>query len=212
MATVISPPEERVVLQHVAWETYERLLADHLDSSVPRFTYDRGVLEIVSPSLDHERTKASLTSLVEIVADERGLEFFNFGSMTFKREDLAQGFEPDVTFYFASEPVVRGRDRIDPAVDPPPDLVIEIDVSRHSLNKLPIYAAFGVPEVWRVRNGIVTVYVRKAGSSDEYAEDVPSLVLPPLTGEILTRFLAQRVELGRAAWVRSIHSWARGVD
>jgi Uma2 family endonuclease len=210
MVTVMSPPEQRVILYDISWETYEHLLADRVDQPTPRFFYDRGTLEmLVNLSTEHEETKHMLTMIVETIAVERGMDIRVVGSMTFKREDLARGFEADVAFYIQSLPHVRGRKKIDPTVDPPPDLVIEIDVSRQSLNKLPIYAGFGVPEIWRAREGVVTVYIRDDGA-DGYVADAPSLALPPLTGEILTQLLAESANMGRVSWVRSIQAWAQG--
>jgi Uma2 family endonuclease len=211
-ATVMSPAsteEERVILSDVSWRTYESLLLDRVDRPVPRFTYHRGTLELlVILSTKHERAKGLLTTLVDTVADVRGIEVLNAGSMTFKRADLASGFEPDVTFYIQNARQVWDREQIDPTTDPPPDLVIEIDVSRRSLNKLPIYAAFGVPEVWRARDGIVIVYTLRPDGSGTYDEGGPSRALPPLDGVTLTRFLTDGLTLGRAAWVRSIRAWA----
>lgn len=210
MATIVSPPEERTILHDVPWATYEQYLADTIDQPVPRFTYDRGTMEIlVTISIVHERSNRTLTSVVELVSDEWGLEFINAGSMTFRRADLKQGFEPDTCLYIQNEWRIRHRVQIDPRVDPPPDLVIEIDVSRQSLNKLPVYAGFGVPEVWRVRDGAVIVYTLRSDGTGGYDEGGPSRVLPPLDGETLTRFLVDGFALGRAAWVRSIRTWAQ---
>src|SRR6266700_436280 len=152
MATVLHPPEQttqRVILRRVSWETYERLLAEHEQCSSPRFTYDRGVLEIMSPSIRHERLNRSLATMCEVIAEELHIELDNAGSTTFKREDLTRGFEPDSCFYVQNVERVRDRDQIDLTVGPPPDLVIEIDISSSSLDRFPIFANIGVPEVWR---------------------------------------------------------------
>jgi Uma2 family endonuclease len=214
MATVISPStseEQRVVLSGISWATYEGLLADIIDQPTPRFTYDRGTMEmLVTLSTEHERTNRTLTSFVETLCDTRGIEFANVGSMTFRRVDLARGFEPDTCFYIQHEPDVRGVAQIDPAIHPPPDLVIEIDVSRQSMNKLPVYGGFGVPEVWRVRGGDVTIYTLRPDGSGEYDANASSVVLPPLDGEILTRFLSESTKTGRVAWLRSVRAWAQG--
>ena len=145
---VKSPAEQRVVLRNVSWETYERLLEGH-ESSAPRFTYDRGEMEIVSPSPEHEKFNRRIAQLVLAFTEEMDIESEDLGSTTFRREDLARGFEPDSCFYVQNEEQVRGKDRIDLAVEPPPDLVIEVDITSPSINKLPIYAGLGVPEVWR---------------------------------------------------------------
>src|SRR5262249_51872696 len=99
MASVLYVPDQRMILRNVSWETYERLLADHRDCSAPRFTYDRGTLEIMSPLPEHEESNRTLALLVEVVAEERELDIRNLGSTTFKREDLERGFEPDSCFY-----------------------------------------------------------------------------------------------------------------
>ncbi|MDP9473601.1 MAG: Uma2 family endonuclease [Chloroflexota bacterium] len=206
MQAVAGPPEQRILLRNVAWETYERLLADHLDSSAPRFAYDRGLLEIVRPSTEHETVNRTLALLVEVVAEELGIDVLNVGSMTFRRQDLQRGFEPGSSFYIQHESSVRGRTQIDPLVDPPPDLVIEIDVTHPSLNKLPIYAHLGVPEVWRYHDRRVTV-LRSDG--EEYRESAASVVLPPLTGDALTGLLSESRTLTRTAWLRALRAWAR---
>src|ERR671939_1507804 len=158
MATVLSPPEQRVILHNVRWETYERLLADLQDSSAPRLTYDRGTLEIMSSSSEHERYNRTIAQVVEELAVEMEIDLDNLGSTTFRREDLDRGFEPDSCFYIQNAVRVRGKKRIDLTVDPPPDLVIEIDITSPSLDKFPIYAAVGVPEVWRYDGTHVTMY------------------------------------------------------
>jgi len=214
-ATVSSPStstneEQRVVLYGISWGTYESLIADNPDQPFPRVTYDRGTMELlVNASTEHEDTNRAISLLVDLVAAERGIDVRNVGSMLFKRADLGRGFEPDTCFYIQNEPHVRGAKQIDPVLHPPPDLVIEIDVSRRSLNKLPVYAAFGVPEVWRVREGAVLVYTLRLDGSVRYDEGSPSRVLPPLDGETLTRFLADGLAMGRAAWVRSVRTWAQ---
>ena len=142
------PAEQRVLLRNVSWETYERLIAEREERPVPRFFYDRGVLEIVSPSIEHEGIGRLCALLVELLAEEMGLDVFDAGHTTFRREDLERCFEPDGSFYFSQNAgCVRGKHNIDLDVDPPPDLVVEVDVTSYSLDKLPIYARIGVREV-----------------------------------------------------------------
>src|SRR5438045_4955835 len=149
MATVLSTPNQRVVMDDISWETYEQLLADFAESSGYRLSYDGGTLEIMSPLEEHEESNRTLNLLVEAVAEEREIEIRNLGSTTFKRQDLGKGFEADSCFYIQNFERVRGKRRIDLLTDPPPDLVIEIDVTSPSLPKLPIFAQLGIPEVWR---------------------------------------------------------------
>lgn len=204
---IASPVDEWVVLHGVSWETYQSLLTDYVDRPVPRFTYNQGTLEIVvTLSTVHEEINRVVNDLIVLVAEELGIEFRSLGSMTFKREDLRQGFEPDSCFYFQNEPRVRGKMQIDPQIDPPPDLVIEIEVSGQSLNKLPIYAAFDIPEVWRVTAGRAVILALHAGT---YREVPGSRALSPLTAETLSLFLRDSRQRSRLTWMQAVRAWAK---
>jgi Uma2 family endonuclease len=206
MATVLSPPEQRIILRNVSWETYERLLAENADSSNPRFTYDRGVLEIMSPSAEHAEISHVLTLLVNIVAEELDIDIRGFGSTTFRREDLARGFEPDSCFYIQSVERISGRAALDLTIDPPPDLVIEIDLTNSSLDKFPIYAQVGVPEIWRYdATELRILRLENAG----YVEHEESIVLSVLTRSVLSQFVADSKSLRRTMWIRRVRDWMR---
>src|SRR5918998_2616547 len=206
METVESRAEQRVLLRNISWETYERLLADHENNSAPRFTYDRGELEIMSPSPEHERVNRRLAQLVLAVAEELNVEAEDLGSTTFRREDLERGFEPDSCFYIQNEEQVRGKDRIDLAVDPPPDLVIEIDITSPSFSKLPIYAQIGVPEVWRYDGARMTIL---ALEGSDYVETSESIVLPPVTSNVLTELVEKSKTTRRTVWLKEVREWSR---
>jgi Uma2 family endonuclease len=206
METVKTPAEQRVVLHNIGWNTYERLLADHENNSAPRFTYDRGELEIMSPSPEHEAYSRSIALLVELLAAELGIDVYNLGSTTLKREDLERGFEPDSCFYIENEERVRGKARIDLAVDPPPDLVIEIDITSPSFSKLPIYAQIGVPEFWRYDGERLKILVLEGS---EYAETAESTVVPPVTSNVLSNFMKKSTTTKRTVWLEAVREWAR---
>jgi Uma2 family endonuclease len=103
----------------------------------------------MSPSAAHEELKDTITLFVNTVAEEMAINTRSFGSATFQREDLQRGFEPDGCFYIQSVALIAGKTDLDLTEDPPPDLVIEIDLSHPSLPKFPIFAQLGIPEVWR---------------------------------------------------------------
>ena len=178
MATVATAAEQRIVLHNISWETYEWLLADHENASAPRFTYDRGELEIMSPLPEHEEANRSIATLVELVGIALGGAYRSLGSTTFRREDLERGFEPDSCFYFQNEPAVRGKERIDLSVDPAPDVAIEIDTTRSSIDKLGLFATLGVGEVWRYDGNELTIVVLDQG---RYTASVRSRALPFLS-------------------------------
>ena len=191
MPTVVSPPEGRVLLRNVSWGTYERLLEEHLDCGSPRFTYDRGVLEIMSPSAEHEWYKELLSDLIKLLARELRIDTLCLGSTTFRRSAAQRGFEPDSCFYTTNVRHVRGKERIDLAVDPPPDIVVEVVVTHPSVSKFPICAELGVPEIWTYDGSRLQIY-RLSGS--EYIEMPASSILPQLRAKQLSEFL----ELGKA--------------
>lgn len=206
MATVMSPPEAQIIMENIGWELYEGLLAAHPESASPRFTYDNGWLEIMILSVEHERINRKLALFVDLVAAESEVDAEGVGSNTFKREDKMKGFEPDSAFYFgANAKRVRGKKRLDLQVDPPPDLVVEVDVTSPSLPRLPILAAVGVPEVWRYRDGRVVILTL---SGEDYKEVAHSRALPPVTGEVLTSFLREADTLDSPAWTRRVREWA----
>lgn len=208
MATVLSSPEQRVVLRHVSWETYERLLAERLDSSSPRFTFDQGWLEIMSPSSEHEELSYIITSLVNVLAEELNIDVRGFGSTTFRRADLQRGFEPDSCFYIQRAERIRGKSKLDLANDPPPDLVIEIDITSPSINKLPLYAQAGVPEIWRYE-GQRLIILKLEG--DSYVENDESLALPGVTSAMIFSFVEASKSLKSFEWLKKLRAWARGI-
>ena len=206
MAAVLHLPEQKVILKGVSWETYERLLAEHEGESGTRFTYDSGTLEILVPSARHEKPNRILASLVEVLAEEMALNIESLGSTTLKRPDLLKGFEPDSCFYIQHAEAIRDNEEVDLTVDPPPDLVIEIDITSPSLDKFPLYAAVGVPEVWRYDGTHVMLY-RLAG--ERYVEVTHNVALPLLTNEHVTRFLEERKQVPSTVWLRAVRAWAR---
>ncbi len=197
MPTVLSPPEQRVVLRNVSWETYERLLAENLDCSSPRFTYDRGVLEIMSPSAEHEWYNRLISDLVKLLARELRVDILDLGSTTFEREDAERGFEPDSCFYVRHAPQVRGKERIDLAIDPAPDIVVEVVVTHPALSKFPICAKFGVPEIWSYDGSRLFMYRLTASG---YADVPSSQVLPELKAVELTEFLELGKSMNSVEW------------
>lgn len=201
-----APTTQRVIVPHISWATYERLLTDLAHQSAIRLAYDQGTLEIMSPLPEHEDVNRTIALLVEVLAEERGVDIRDFGSTTFRRADLARGFEPDSCFYIQHEAQMRGKTNIDLTVDPPPDLVIEVDMTRGSLNKLPLYAQIGVPEVWRYDGERVRIHTLVA---EDYVEVGSSRALSPLPGATLSDLLQQGLTMPRTAFLRALRAWVR---
>jgi Uma2 family endonuclease len=191
----------------VSWETYERLLADDEERRVPRMTYDQGLLELVTPSLPHEKDALTIAHIVDIVAAIIGVPILSAGGTTYRRNDLERSFEPDASFYIQNEAQVRDRSGIDLSADPPPDVVLEMEMSRSALDKLPLFASMGIPEVWRCDGQRVTIFILE---QDRYRESSNSLALLVLTSDILTRFLAESRTALSPDWFQAVSDWACG--
>ncbi len=159
------PSTNRIILRNVSWETYERLLKDLENRSSPRLTYDRGVLEIMSPHFEHDRAK-------EILA-----------------------------FYIRSAQLVRRKKCLDMTVDPPPDLVLEIDVSGDSMDKLPLYAAMQVQEVWRFKDRSVEIRILEEA---RYVRRAKSLAIPVLDSKLISELMEASLHMQRPAWARHV--------
>src|SRR5688572_7875703 len=150
------PAGAKLELLHIDWDEYEQLLTQ-MDNFHPghRLSYDRGRLIVVSPSIEHERAKVFISGLVQALAEEMDLTVEPAGATTFKRKLLKKGVEPDTCFYVQNAASVIGRRTFRQGEYPAPDVVVEIDMSNDSLDKFPIYAALGVPEIWRY-DGVTT--------------------------------------------------------
>jgi Uma2 family endonuclease len=170
-------------------------------------TYDQGVLELVTPSLPHEKDALTIARIVDIVTAIIGVPILSAGGTTYRRNDLERGFEPDASFYVQNEAQVRDRPEIDLSVDPPPDVVLEMEMSRSALDKLPLFASIGIPEVWRCDGQRVTILILE---QDRYRESSTSLAFPVLTSDILTRFLAESRTVLSPDWFQAVSDWARG--
>jgi Uma2 family endonuclease len=176
---VLPEPGQRFVLSCVPWGAYEQIL-DALGEHHLRITYDRGALELMSPLPPHEVYKIAFSRLLLALAVELRFNFRDLGSTTFRREDLERGLEPDECFYLGSAARVRDWRRIDLRHDPPPDLAVEIDITRSSLNRMGVYAGLGVPEVWRFDGAALQAYRLTAGAAYEPVAASPALPFLPL--------------------------------
>ena len=206
MTTLISEPDQTVILRGIHWDTYERLLADQQESSGTRLNFDCGTLEIVSPSSEHERLKETITLLFQLMASELEIDVVAAGSTTFRRKDLRKGFEPDASFYIRNAQAVRKRPQIDLRRDPPPDVVVEIEITNPAINKLSIFAAAAVPEVWLYRDDRVEIL---ALESKTYQKKMESSFLPGVTDEVLTSFVRSSRTMTSVEWIKAVRTWAK---
>jgi Uma2 family endonuclease len=196
-----------LVLNGVSWSTYKLLMADVGDGRAWRIAYDQGVLEIRMPLQKHEQPKVLLASFVEALADELTIEIMHLGSLLLEREDLSRAIEPDTCFYVQNEALVRNKE-INLSVDPPPDLAVESDHTHSSMNKHDIYAALGVPELWRYHKQKLQVYLL---IERQYQLSDHSLAFPCLPVSEVSEFIDQSKEIGQRAAVRLFRDRIRAV-
>ena len=200
-------PVERIRLDGVDWETYEKLLAAIGEQHL-RCNYDRGRLEIMAPLRIHEREKKLLASMVERITEVRDLPFEPCGSMTIRRKDLKKGFEPDECFYIEHAEQMREWREPDFTTDPPPDLAIEVDVTSSSVDRQLLYASLGIPELWRFDGEFVEILLLSAGT---YQKVDASRSFPFLTAADINRFLAMYDTMTFRDVLKQVESWLRGL-
>jgi Uma2 family endonuclease len=196
---------EHIVLYDVPWEAYEAILEAMGDRRL-RHTYNRGVLEILSPLKRHDRTKKILARMVEAASLALDIEIQSIGSTTLRKEEKKKGLEPDECYYVAHEAAVRHYEDYDPNRDPPPDLALEVDVTHSSVSRMDVYGGLGIPEVWRLQGGEVTFYRLVRG---HYSKIERSLAFPFLTPAVVSSFLAQRQDVSENTLIRRFVAWVR---
>ncbi|MEC5030784.1 MAG: Uma2 family endonuclease [Oscillatoria sp. PMC 1051.18] len=211
MVTITSTANQNqnaIQLKGVSWHTYKMLLSDVGENRAWRITYDQGVLELRMPLPQHEEPKRLIESFIEAIVDELEIELRSLGALTLERDDLARAIEPDSCFYIQNEAQVRGKQSINLLTDPPPDLAIKSDYTNSSINKLSVYAALGVPEVWRYSESNLEVYVLSEGKY-ELAQE--SLALPCLPIAEIPALIEQSQNLGQRATVRLFRARIREI-
>lgn len=191
--------EHRTLLHNVAWETYQSLRAAN-PSGYLRMAYDNGELEIMSPSRQHERISDLLGRMIDQWTLLHGIEVGAGRNTTFSKEFLLKGLEPDNCYWIAHELVMRAKEEVDLSIDPPPDLALEVEITRSSIPKLPIYQSLGVPEVWRWRRE--TLEVLRMDDAGQYQSQADSSELPSFPFDIAIDILGDRESNGDTALIQ----------
>lgn len=210
MATIAEPQvvkgEQRLLLTDISWQFYQAF-GEELRNRPIRLTYDRGRLEIMVTGRPHEWYRSMLGNLVYQTAIELNIPVSSGGSMTFQREDLKRGFEPDMCWWIAHEAEVRGRGELDFQHDPPPDLAIEVEITSSLVNRIGIYAALGVAEIWRYDGESLRFCLLEDDGA--YHETESSVAFPFLKPAHLTPFLRLDDKVDETSRVRQFVAWLR---
>ena len=198
------PEGARLFVSDVPWNDYEYLLGEISENSSVRLSYDQGDLEFMTLSPQHENLKVLFGHFLFVLAELLNKNLIGLGSTTFKLPEAARGTEPDDCYYINRAESIEGKTTIDLSIDPGPDLVVEIDLTHPSLNKLPIYASLDVTEVWRFDGEKMRFYGLKQG---QYAEINNSELFPFLTATKLTEFLGEANFRNVIPVVRAFREW-----
>src|SRR5947199_4355762 len=182
------PVDSKLVLHDVSWDEYEALMHQLVDPAGLHIAYDDGTLQIMTTLAEHERYARFFEKLCTIISLRRRINIISVGSATMRKRKKRKGNEPDSSFYVQSADLIGNRLDIDFEIDPPPDIAVKIDLHRDSISKFSIYAALGVPEIWRYDGNSLTIYHLREG---QYQPSEASQALPLITGTVLTEFLAR---------------------
>jgi Uma2 family endonuclease len=201
------PQHEHVYLPGVSYSTYEALLRDIEGRRRLRITYHHGEMEITSRLQDHERGKKLVGRMIDALIEELNIPRMSCGSTTFKDELLDCGLEPDECYYIHHEAEVRGR-KVKLGEDPPPDLVVEVDIIRSVIKRFPIYAALGFPEIWQYVGSDIVIHLLQADG--RYMASQHSAALPAVPIHRLVAQLKSADQTDETTWIRAFRQWVRG--
>jgi Uma2 family endonuclease len=211
MATVTEPTTSgvheaaSVLIEGASWSDYEAMLRIIGERHI-FVNYDQGIMEVMVPTYSHERICEFLALMVDILAEELDLPCEAGGSTTHRRADLEKGVEPDKCYWLHAKGVAMlGRRDLDLAIDPAPSLVIEANYTSSSVDRMAIYAALGVDEVWRFHRGLK--FLRLEGGV--YQPMDRSLNLPMLTLAEAERLLEKSQNIGRVPWMKAFRQYVR---
>jgi len=202
---LIVPPGQQLIITDVSWLMYEQLLEEFGEKRGSRINYSEGVLEIMVPLPEHEFDKGIISYLVIALLEELDIDFITLGSTTFKSELMKRGIEADDCFYIEHEAVIRGKNRLDLTVDPPPDLALEIDIT--SRTRLDNYEVLGVKELWRFNGTQLEINVLESGKYIQVNES-PHFPGFPLH-ELIPQYIERNKIDGRNKTMKAFRTWVR---
>lgn len=197
---IVVNPGHQLLLKNVSWSEFENILAELGDQRASRLSYSKGMLEIMVPLPEHEFSKKIIGDLVSALLDELGIEFWPLGSVTIKKQSMLEGVEPDECYYITNESAVRGRDRLNFEIDPPPDLAIEIDIT--SRTAFDNYEVLGVPEFWRYDGQKLQINILQNG---KYIQSQTSSIFPQVdVVNLFPQLLSISKVSGRSGAIRQL--------
>jgi Uma2 family endonuclease len=191
--------EDRTMLRNISWETYVRLCHEN-QSRATQMAYFEGDLEIMTVGMLHEQAKGRIHSMVDAIAEALDIDIEDIGQHTYQHLRKKIGFEADLSYYVTGLAALRSKTKLNLVNDPPPNLVVDVDISRSSQRKLLMYAALGIREVWRCE-GLHLRFYRLRGK--EYKASRTS-ILGGVSAAFLTQLLAESWQMTRPKWLKHV--------
>ena len=202
---IILHPGQQLLLNDLDWQQFEAILSELGESRASRLSYSNRVLEIMVPLPEHEKDKEIISDMVKLLLEALNINFESLGSTTFKNKRMNQAFEPDACFYIQNYQAMIGKNRLNLDIDPPPDLVIEIDITSHT--RFDNYKLLGVGELWRYTQTGLQINLLQ---EEEYIDSLTSPNFPniPII-ELINQEIEQSQKLGRSEAIRKFKNWLK---
>jgi Uma2 family endonuclease len=200
------PANGILTLSDVGWEEYEHLIQAVGEAPSLRISYDQGRMQIMTLSFKHEYYAHIIEHLIGRLSSILRRKVFFFGSATLKKQKRLKGAEPDACFYVQSAPIIGNKINLDLRVDPPPDVVLEVDIHHESFSRFHIYEGLGVPELWHYDEQTLTIYQLREG---RYESVTTSIAFPMLTSAVLTEFLTRSQSEDQYETLLAFEEWLR---
>jgi Uma2 family endonuclease len=196
---------DRMVLHNVSWQQYEQMTELFAENRV-FMTYADGQLEIRMPSREHERAAQLLDYIIAFVAMHLEIRMEPLGSTTFKASGVEKGLEPDKCFYLTNIAQMLEKEKLDLSIDPPPDLAVEIEITRSLVPRLPIYQQLRIPELWRYDGKSVTIELLE---DEDYVPSPRSKAFGKLTPNLIERWMKLGQAKGYSVMLQAVQAWCR---
>jgi len=202
------PNDTEVIFHGATWEEYEELLDQVGEAAGLRISFNNGTLKVISLSSEHEKYVRFIEGLIVAVKLRLRINIVSFGSATMRKRRESKGNEPDACFYIQTAATIGNRIELNFSIDPPPDIVVEVDIHHDSADNDAIYAALGVPELWRYDEWAMTIYHLQ---DDEYVIAETSRALPMLTSRILTEYVERMRQDGEFEALLAFDEWLQSL-
>jgi len=202
------PENASLAFHDVSWDEYEELLQQVGDAPGLRINFDSGSLDVMTISAEHEKYALFINSLIAGIRLRLRMNILAFGSATMRKPRRSAGREPDASFYVQTAPLIGNKVQLDFEADPPPDIVVEIDIHHDSRSRFPVYARLGVPEIWRYGGEAMAIYhLSEEGEGQQYVEAGASTALPMLTARLLTEMIDRMRRDGELIALLAFDEW-----